>query len=218
MLLYLINLLITDPLKFLLAILLLILPLLISIALHEWAHGFIAYKLGDSTPKAYGRLTLNPIKHLDLIGTIMLFVVGIGWAKPVPISPENLKSKFKIALVGAAGPLSNISLAVIFSFVSVILSKYLNNNSLEFFFLMSTLVVRINLILTVFNLMPIPPLDGSRILSWILPEKINKFYVKLEPYGMAIILILAFTIGFKHIYSIAVIMQNKLFNIINLII
>ena len=108
MLLYqLIKLLFQNPLIFLIFFIVLTIPLLISITIHEWAHGFVAYKFGDPTPKEQGRLSLNPFRHLDPIGTLMLFVVGIGWAKPVEINPNNIRDRHKLMLVAFAGPLSN---------------------------------------------------------------------------------------------------------------
>src|SRR3989339_2101986 len=110
---YLIQLLIKNPIAFFIALLVLIFPLLISITVHEWAHGMAAYKFGDPTPKNQGRLTLNPFAHLDLVGTLMLFIIGIGWAKPVEINPGNIEQpnkKFKLMMVAFAGPLSNFIL------------------------------------------------------------------------------------------------------------
>lgn len=218
---FLFQLLIKDPVQFLIVVSVLVIPLLISITFHEWAHGFVAYKLGDPTPKINGRLTLNPFAHLDLVGTLMLFLVGIGWAKPVPINPMNIPSRTSQMLVALAGPLSNILLAVIFSVISVSLSACCKSQTTGIYAIFPVtidLVVRINIILATFNLIPIPPLDGSRIVAWMLPESlVNKYYL-LEPYGIALIFIILFSGGFKFIISAADFLQMKLAEIIKIFI
>ncbi len=166
-----------------------------SIIIHEVSHGAAAYVLGDNTAKRHGRLTLNPIPHIDLLGTIILpgalFSLSIltskplfifGWAKPVPINPYNLrKPKRDIALVGLAGPLSNFIIAIICSAVAASVNisyiKILFNN-----------LGIINLILFTFNIIPIPPLDGSRILTGLLPKNWAIKYNSLEPWGIFILL------------------------------
>ncbi|MEI7474330.1 MAG: site-2 protease family protein [bacterium] len=207
-----------NPLLFFVAVFFILFPLIISITIHEWAHGFVAYKLGDNTPKLSGRLTLNPLAHIDLIGTIMLFVVGIGWAKPVPINTANLKNKYNVALVGVAGPLSNVILAVLFSIIGVICFKFKNNNIFYFITLISIYLTQINFLLALFNLMPIPPLDGSRIISAILPEKLQNLYSKIERYGFIIIIAIAFNGGFSVILTFSRFLQNLLYLFLNKII
>ncbi len=162
-----------------------------AIILHEIAHGWVAYKLGDPTAKNLGRLTINPLKHIDPFGTIILPLLlwwqgltPIGWAKPVPINPRNLFSpKRDMMWVGLAGPAVNILLAVVFS---LFLKVPLTGLSLAFV----QLGVYINLFLAIFNLVPIPPLDGSRFVMGLLPDKYAYLYSRFEPYGIFIILIL----------------------------
>lgn len=217
----LLNLLIKDPLQFIAVITMLIVPLLISITFHEWAHGFVAYKFGDPTPKLYGRLTLNPLAHLDPVGTLMLFLVGIGWAKPVPINILNIPDKTKQMLVALAGPASNLLLAVIFSVILVSLTMFYKGADNGIFSMLSmtiNLVIRINLILAIFNLIPIPPLDGSRVFAWVLPEVMANKYFSLEPYGIPLLFLMLFTVGFKFIIVTADLLQLKMLEIIKLFI
>ncbi|BCB97332.1 site-2 protease family protein [Dissulfurispira thermophila] len=186
-------------------------PILIAIILHEVAHGFVAYKLGDPTAKMLGRLTLNPIAHIDMFGTIimplLLFVVTngqfvFGYAKPVPINPHNFKNPRRdMAISAAGGPATNILLAIL----SVLVLKYAMIPASAFvsedivvkvikpLVMMLTASVTINVILASFNLMPILPLDGGRVLMGFLPERQANAIGRLEPFGMIIILILVMT-------------------------
>ncbi|MCX5810317.1 MAG: site-2 protease family protein [Proteobacteria bacterium] len=181
----LINLLFKDPLAFVLVAI----PLLYSIIIHELAHGWVAYKMGDSTAKWLGRLSLNPIKHLDPIGTIMLFVFGFGWAKPVPVNFNNLRDERKgIIFVSAAGIVANIILA----FFSFLLLRLLTPSP---FGILSTILyyfAQINIMLAAFNLIPIPPLDGSKILMGFLSRRAQYTLERIEPYGMFIIIALLY--------------------------
>ncbi len=184
----LISLLFKDPVVFVLVAI----PLLYSIIIHELAHGWVAYKMGDPTAKWLGRLSLNPIKHLDPIGTIMLFVFGFGWAKPVPVNFENLRDERKgLIFVSAAGITANIILA----FCSFLLLRLLAPSP---FGAMSTILfyfAQINIMLASFNLIPIPPLDGSKILMGFLSRRAQYTLERIEPYGMFIIIGLLY-IGF----------------------
>ncbi|WP_022854078.1 site-2 protease family protein [Thermodesulfatator atlanticus] len=180
-------------------------PLLAAVTVHELAHGWVAYKLGDPTAKMAGRLTLNPIKHLDLFGTLAFIITqAIGWAKPVPVDPRNFRDPRKdMMLVALAGPLANFCLAVIFAillrnFNFIIWPLALLGKDIAIFFgkplfLMLALGVQLNIGLGVFNLLPIPPLDGSKILAGILPRELAYRYYRLEPYGFIILLVLIFT-------------------------
>lgn len=174
-----------PPVFFLLTI-----PLLYSVILHEISHGWVAYLFGDDTAKRTGRLSLNPLKHLDPIGTLALFIIGFGWAKPVPVVYSNIKNfRLGIVCVSLAGCVTNILIAVI----SILLLQFgpINANPMAATVLIVT--AKINIILGAFNLIPIPPLDGSRILLGILPERAQAVLVKLEPYGLLILFALLFT-------------------------
>lgn len=159
---------------------------LFSVSFHEFSHAYISYKLGDPTAKNQGRLTMNPLKHLDILGTIMIFVARIGWAKPVPINPTYYKDRKKgTMLVSVAGPLSNIVLSFVFAFPYIIMSNKIYFNQLEVSFMveilynLSYLFFVININLAIFNIIPVPPLDGSKILSGILP---SRYYFKMMQY------------------------------------
>ena len=165
-----------------------------SLTFHEYAHGWVAYKKGDYTAKHSGRLTLNPLAHIDIFGTIIfpifLFITSqgrfiFGWAKPVPINYYALKNPHKDLLwVGLAGPGANISIAVLMSiFMRILpLNMFLYNLLIKIAF--------INLLFAVFNLIPIPPLDGSKVLMGLLPEEIASEYAKIERFGFIILLVL----------------------------
>ena len=170
--------------------------LVIAISIHEFAHAFTANYLGDSTAKLEGRLTLNPLSHLDLWGTLLLLVVGFGWGKPVPFNPYNLKNqKFGPALISIAGPFSNLILVIVFGLILKYIYPMLGlgyENAL--FYFLYTLIM-INAILMVFNLLPIPPLDGSKLLFAILPDSMNNVKVLMERYGFILLLALVFFSG-----------------------
>jgi Zn-dependent protease len=160
--------------------------ILIALTVHEYAHGYVAWWKGDNTAKAHGRLTFNPLAHLDVFGTLMLFFGPFGWAKPVPVNPMNLDNpKRDMIYVGAAGPLSNIVLAIFFGIILRLIKVspgFLSFSHLFIIFLQ--LCVLINLGLSFFNLLPIPPLDGSNILLGLLPaDKIGTYlrYVQHAP-------------------------------------
>ncbi len=159
---------------------------LLAISVHECAHGYAAFKLGDPTPKLYGRITLNPLAHLDLIGTIMLIIFHFGWAKPVPIDLSYFKKPRRdIVIVSLAGPTANLLLAIAFGLLIRILPPIS-----WALFRMLFYGVLINLALMAFNLIPIPPLDGSKVLYMLLPPKYFQVNQFLERWGMIILLIL----------------------------
>ena len=177
----LLRLLTTDPLTFVLVAI----PLLFSIIIHEVAHGWVAYKMGDPTAKWLGRLTLNPLSHLDPIGTLMLFLAGFGWAKPVPVNFENLSDKRKgLIFVSSAGIMANILIA----FFSLLLVRLFSISPSRSVVVLVYYVVQINITLAALNLIPIPPLDGSKILMGIAWERTPSFFARLEPYGFFIII------------------------------
>lgn len=177
-------------------------PLLFALTFHEFAHGFVAYRLGDPTPRDAGRLTLNPLKHLDPLGTIAFFFIKFGWAKPVPVNPRYFQNPKKDMLwVALAGPVTNLAVAV----VSAMLTKalWMVANVLPYSAVAEAILVPlnsmliasvwINLVLCIFNFLPIPPLDGSRILMGLLPNNLALSYMKIERFGFIIILVLAFS-------------------------
>ncbi|MCF8011000.1 MAG: site-2 protease family protein [Clostridiales bacterium] len=170
---------------------LLLLPgIFVGLTFHEFAHGWVAYRLGDQTARLQGRLTLNPIAHLDPVGFIMLLLFHFGWAKPVPVNPYNLKidSQKGMLYVSAAGPAANMIIAVA---LAVLLRLGIFSIIPELYS-MVWLAVYINVVLAVFNLIPIPPLDGSKILAGFLPARNPVFYY-LENYGFIILVLLLFT-------------------------
>ncbi len=188
-------------------LMLLIPVLLFSLSLHEFSHGYVSYKLGDPTPKNQGRLTLNPLAHLDPMGSIVLLITRrFGWAKPVPINPNYYKNPRKgIMLVSLAGPFANFFLAVVFALTARTVVFFSSSglyqlqqsgygNLVQTIFVFIQLAVLINLALGFFNLLPVPPLDGSKILRGVLPRNFDKYLRKLEgPYGMVLLLVLAYT-------------------------
>ncbi|MEG0457123.1 MAG: site-2 protease family protein [Oscillospiraceae bacterium] len=194
-----------------------VVAILISLPFHEFAHAFIADKLGDKTARYQGRLTLNPFAHLDLWGSLMLFLFGFGYAKPVPVNPYNFKNaKTGMALTSFAGPVSNVILAIFFMIIHKILSYsgiYLTAfGGLEI--IISTIII-INMSLAIFNLLPIPPLDGSRIASLFLPERI---YFKIMQYERIIMIILFAVLAFTSFLDVPLsYLQNGLLAFINFI-
>ncbi len=167
------------------AFFLLIIPLLYSIILHELAHGWVAEKMGDSTARWLGRLSLDPRKHLDPIGTLMLFLFGFGWAKPVPVNFNNLHDLRKgMILVSAAGILANTLLA----FIALFLIRILTLESFGAVYMFLMFMAQINIMLAAFNLIPIPPLDGSKILMGFSSSRFQYSLMRLEPYGFFIII------------------------------
>jgi Zn-dependent protease len=177
----LLNLLTKDPLAFALVVI----PLLFSVIIHEVAHGWVAYRMGDPTAKWLGRLSLNPLKHLDPIGTLMLFLAGFGWAKPVPINFNNISDKRKgLIFVSSAGIVANI----LFAFVALLFIRVSSTSSSGIAATLVYFVVQINITLAALNLIPIPPLDGSKILMGIVSERTRYFLARLEPYGFFIII------------------------------
>jgi len=172
--------------------------LFIALPVHELAHGWVAYKLGDQTAKEAGRLTLNPFKHLDFIGVLMMYAVGFGWAKPVPVNFSNLKNRrIGTILVAFAGPLSNILLGFISIFIGGSIAKLIEagtiaidtEKALQVFIYVALffyILVSVNINLAIFNMIPIPPLDGSRLISGIISEEAFIKFSRFEPFiGLA---------------------------------
>lgn len=179
-----------------------ILPILFAVTLHEAAHGWVAFKLGDKTAYMMGRVSANPLKHIDPVGTLIVPIFLklttnfiFGWAKPVPVISRNLRHpKRDMALVAAAGPISNFIMALLWGLmakVGIHLSGTVGQGAL-LLILMGNAGIWINLFLAILNLLPIPPLDGSRVVSSLLPGKLSYYYDKIEPFGFVILLGLLF--------------------------
>ena len=193
--------------------------ILFALTIHEYFHGWTANKLGDRTAELNGRLTLNPIAHLDVIGTILMFLVGFGWAKPVPIDARNFKDPRKgTLLVAIAGPLSNLATAVIAGLIlSFLIPRMISG---EIVFEGAYVVIPVFIILSfvygialaIFNLIPIPPLDGSRVLYAVLPDEQLRVYSSIEPYGVLLLFgIFIFADGvFRYIFIPASLLAEAL--------
>lgn len=176
----LISLLQSNPLAFVIVAL----ALLLSLTVHEFAHAYVADRLGDRTPRSYGRVTLNPVKHLDPIGTLLILFVGFGFARPVPINPRNL-GRWGVLWATAAGPLSNLVIALICGLLLAILpfSPFLS--------VVLITVLSVNVVLAVFNLLPIPLLDGSRILGSLVPS-LGRSLAQFEAQPFSFVIVMVF--------------------------
>ena len=183
------------------SILIKLLGIVLFIPLHELAHGYTAYVLGDDTAKRAGRLTLNPLKHISIIGAVLLFYAGFGWAKPVPVNPRNFKNiKRDMAITAAAGPLMNFLLAVLLAFVFnklryILTVSTFNNYLLTFIYV----GIQLNVGLGIFNLIPLPPLDGSKVLGGFLSDSAFARYTLNEEKGMIFLLII---FGLDYLFGI----------------
>jgi len=179
----LISLLTSNPLAFVI----IALALLLSLTVHEFAHAYVADRLGDPTPRRNGRVTLNPLAHLDPFGAILLLIAGFGFAKPVPVNGNNL-GRWGMLWVAAAGPLSNLLIAIL----AALLLKFLPLTQLSY--LVLTTILGINVVLAVFNLLPIPLLDGSRIVAAIFPRTLGRALMEFEmqPYSFILVLVIIY--------------------------
>jgi len=203
-----------EPLTFLILVGLGVLALTVAITIHEFSHTLVANGLGDSTAKDQGRLSLNPLKHLDPVGTVMILLAGFGWGKPVPVNPQNLAhGSMGTTLVAAAGPLSNLMVAFllavpiklgILDFTGIqfySMRDLISGGSLNLPSAAVTLMIILNLFLAVFNLIPLSPLDGSRILEGFIPRENSAAYAKIQRYG-PVILIAVIMIDYMSSFSI----------------
>jgi Zn-dependent protease len=162
---------------------------LIGLTFHEYAHAAAAYRLGDRTAKYQGRLTLNPAAHIDVMGLIMLYLFKFGWARPVPVNPYNFRGDRRrgMLLVSLAGPAANLIIAVV---AAILLGAFLWN--IPYVNRITQIIIEINVVLAIFNLIPVPPLDGSKILAGLLPVSQEWLY-RFEQYGAIILILLVFT-------------------------
>ena len=176
----------SQPLIFLL----LIIPLLYSVICHEVAHGLVALWFGDTTAKRAGRITLNPLSHIDPVGALMILFVGFGWAKPVPVDYGRLRNfRVGIICVALAGVVTNIFLATL----AIYLMQFSGVRENKIFYTILSVVAQINIILGAFNLIPLPPLDGSKVVYGFLSKEGQARFARLEPYGFPILIVLLFT-------------------------
>ena len=191
-----------------------LLPILLGMVLHELAHGYAAYRLGDPTPKLQGRLTLNPLKHLDVTGTIIFLVTALtspfvfGWAKPVNVQPRYFKDPRKgMMLVSLAGPATNFALALVFGGLYALLTKHVIygggqlSSTMQFLLNTTFMGIWINLTLGWFNLLPIPALDGGHILAGLLPRPLAEKFYSFSKYALIFIIVLMVTRAFSYIMS-----------------
>lgn len=196
--------------------LLAVIPALICITLHELSHGFVAYKLGDNTAKNMGRLTLNPIKHIDIFGLIMMVVFKFGWAKPVPVNMRNFKNpKRDMAITALAGPLSNVLICCVVLFIYGLVYLPCNLAGTEFagsLLYAVYITAYLSIALTIFNIIPIPPLDGSKVLFSLMSDKSYMKLMRYERYGMLLLLVLIVTevLG-NPLYAVTEFVFDKLF-------
>ena len=209
-----------NELTFIQRIVVWVIPVIFAITVHEVAHGWVAKKYGDNTASMLGRLTLNPIKHIDILGTIiipgllLLSSTGFifGWAKPVPVNPRNFKNPKKdMAIVALAGPVANLLMAIAWALV-VRLGVFINVEAVSLPLIYTGIAgISINLVLGIINLLPIPPLDGSRIVTGMLPHKWAWQYNRLERFGFIVLLILLWTGGLSYILGYPLFYAQQLF-------
>lgn len=184
-----------------------VLPALLCITLHELSHGFVAYKLGDDTAKRAGRLTLNPIRHIDVMGLIMMVVFRFGWAKPVPVDMRKFKNpKRGMAITALAGPVSNLLIAAVFLFLYGLLFIPLRRMGSAGGYIadLLTITAYLSAALAVFNIIPIPPLDGSKVLGALLSDRAYWQLMRFERYGMIVLVAVLFAVNSLNINPLGI--------------
>lgn len=191
--------------------------LILALSLHEFAHGYAAYLMGDNTAKYNGRLSLNPLDHLDPMGTLCLFLFRFGWAKPVPINPYNFRNRRAgIVVVSLAGPFMNFLTALVLSLILSAFVRYAPYSNInEFIYLVILYAIQLNVGLMCFNLIPIPPLDGSKVLLEFLPYRFRETFYRLEQYSSFILMALLFT---NVLNPVLMTMRTVVVNFINTIV
>lgn len=194
--------------------------ILLALTVHEFSHGYVAYLIGDSTAKNSGRLTLNPIAHIDPLGFIMLMFAGFGWAKPVPVNPYlfDIDRRKGTMLVSLAGPASNIIMAILLTLIFALVIRFTGslNNVVQQLFVSA---ISINLVLAVFNLFPIPPLDGSKIVMSLFPSRFEQTFHELERYSFILLIALLFLGVIRRIlFPIVSVLFNLLMGLVYFII
>ena len=196
--------------------------IVIGISLHEFAHALVAYRLGDLTPLRDGRVTINPLAHFDIFGTLLIVLVGFGYGRPVLVNPYNFRMdrRMGMALVAIAGPITNIIIAVVFGLALRMLIGVWENSASQGLLVVITIfdiIVRLNLALAIFNMIPFPPLDGSKVLLALLPGdlayRVEQFYVQTQQYGL-ILIMLIFWFGGRFIGPIISGPANALYGLI----
>ena len=213
----------TEPAAFFIVVGAFAFSILFSLSFHELSHAYIADRLGDRTPRAYGRLTLNPIRHMDPIGSVMILVIGFGWAKPVPVNPYNTANPRKsMAMIASAGPLSNLMMAALaglpiklglvngthaFVAPSVVpqLARYVTDSPGNMLGLFLGTVVLINVLLAIFNLIPLAPLDGYNVAAGLLPPEMAEPYQRAAPWmpgALMLLILMPFVIGSSPLFDL----------------
>jgi Zn-dependent protease len=202
-----------DPVAFLQGLVLKVPALLLAVTVHEVAHGWVADRLGDPTARLSGRLTLNPLPHIDPVGALAFVIAGFGWAKPVPVNARNLRHPVRdMALVGAAGPVSNFVVA----FLGLVALELLRRGGGSAFVIVPLIgvlqyVYLFNLALGIFNLIPLPPLDGGHFLPYVLPRGAWPFLRRLEQYGPFLLLVLVISGGTRYVIGPAFALLHELY-------
>ncbi len=203
---------------FIINILLSLPALFLALSVHEFFHGYAAYKMGDPTAKHMGRLSLNPMAHFDLIGSLCLLLFRFGWAKPVPINPNNFKDRKKgIIVVSLAGPFSNFVVAIISTVIYGLYVRFTYHLGIEWVYLIGEMIrncILLNIGLMIFNLIPIPPLDGSKVLMEFLPYNARRVMYDIERYSFLILILLMNTTVMQKLLSV---LNSAMLDVVNMI-